>query len=259
LKRGSVNLNSALKYKGNAVRGMGCVDKSFAKSWVFNGSSTSMASTTQHSSSRFSTLKIFRLAGSKPPPPPPKDAVYLYPSANNPSLLSLSNQSVAPTASPKQTNPSGPLSIRSPSPTPSRVLQSSSPLQKHPPPSGYHQHQSPSMSSSTLSPDSGSGSSKRGFLRKLSNIGRRSESKSSRMSSTEDASDDESISRPWNFQVSPPFSHHIHAWTLTFFPSCHFLSIPPSWNVRLPTTRTRIYYVHTHTPVHDNIAPYPHR
>lgn len=172
-----------------------------------------MASTTQHSSSRFSTLKIFRLASSKPPPPPPKDAVYLYPSANNPSLLSLSNQSVATTASPKQTNPSGASSIRSPSPTPSRVLQSCSPQQIHPPPPGYQQHQSPSasMSSSTLSPDSGSGSGKRSFIRKLSNIGRRSTSKSSRVASTEDASDDEAISRPWNFQVSPRFSHHIYA------------------------------------------------
>jgi hypothetical protein len=170
-----------------------------------------MASTTQHPSSRFSTLKIFRLASSKPPPPPPKDAVYLYPSANNPSLLSLSNQSLATTASPRQTNPTGASSIRSPSPSPSRVLQSSSPQQVHPPPPGYHQSPSASMSSSTLSPDSGSGSSKRSFIRKLSNIGRRSASKSSRVASSEDASDDESISRPWNFQVSHHFSRHIYA------------------------------------------------
>lgn len=166
-----------------------------------------MASTTQqHSSSRFSTFKIFRLAGSKPPPPPPKDAIYLYPSANNPSLVSLSNKSVHSSSSPKQTHPSGPLSIRSPSPTPSRALQTSSPQQLHPPPPVYQQHQSPpasSSSSATLSPDLSSGSSKRGFFRKMSGLRKRSASKSSHMTTTEDATDDESISRPWNFQVSP--------------------------------------------------------
>ena len=198
------------------VRKMDKVRRSTSRSGrkVILVAGTSMASTTQHSSSRFSTLKIFRLAGSKPPPPPPKDAIYLYASANNQSLLSLSNQSVAPTASPKQTNPTGPPSIRAPSPTPSRVLQSSSPQLHHPPPPGYHQHQSSaaSMSSTTLSPDSGPGNSKRSFIRKLSNIGRRSAPKSSPVANPEDASDDESISRPWNFQVSPHFSRHICAW-----------------------------------------------
>jgi hypothetical protein len=218
-----------------------------------------MASTTQHSSSRFSTLKIFRLASSKPPPPPPKDAVYLYASANNQSLLSLSNQSVRPTTpSPKQTNSNGPLSIRSPSPTPSRVLQPSSPQQQHPSAPGYHQHQSPStsMSSSTLSPDHGSGSSKRSFIRKLSNIGRRSASKSSRVASTEEASDDESISRPWNFQVSPHFSPSLlYAWALTFF----FLV----FSFLFLVTRAECSFTHTRTLTHTdtccNIAPYPHR
>jgi len=203
-----------------------------------------MASTTQqHSSSRFSTFKIFRLAGSKPPPPPPKDAIYLYPSTNNPSLVSLSNKSVHSSSSPKQTNPSGPLSIRSPSPTPSRVLQSSSPQQLHPPPPVYQQHQSPpasTSSSATLSPDLGSSSSsKRSFFRKMSGLRKRSASKSSHMTTTEDATDDESISRPWNFQVSPPFHLSLLPMVLTpnfffLFISVIFFSLPRAWNVRLP-------------------------
>jgi len=194
---------------------------------------SSMASTTQqHSSSRFSTFKIFRLAGSKPPPPPPKDAIYLYPSTNNPSLVSLSNKSVHSSSSPKQTNPSGPLSIRSPSPTPSRVLQSSSPQQLHPPPPPvYQQHQSPpasTSSSATLSPDLGSSSSKRSFFRKMSGLRKRSASKSSHMTTTEDATDDESISRPWNFQVSPPFHLSLLPMALTpnFFFFISVISFP---------------------------------
>ena len=205
-----------------------------------------MASTTQqHSSSRFSTLKLFRLAGSKPPPPPPKDAVYLYPSAKNPSLVSLSNQSVHPSSSPKQTNPAGPLSIRSPSPTPSRVLQSSSPQQLYPLPPVYQQHQSPPTS--TLSPDLSSGSSKKSFFRKMSGFRKRSASKSPQMTSPEDATDDESISLPWNFQVSLPFHLSLLRVALTriFFStliSVIGLPLPRAWDVHIS--------IHTHPYTH---------
>src|SRR5712671_1789332 len=88
-----------------------------------------MAST--QPSSRFSTLKVFRFTNSKPPPPPPKDPVYLYPSSNNFSVTSFSNQSRPPTTSPKVSSQSPkcntdggcPPSTRSSSPTPSNATQ----------------------------------------------------------------------------------------------------------------------------------------
>jgi hypothetical protein len=169
---------------------------------------------TKQSSSRFSTFKVFRFTGSKPPRPPPKDPNYLYPASNNPSLVSLSNQSLysqpplpaSTSTAPSQfsrnkTNGNGALSIRSPSPTPSRILQSSSQCQQQQPPP------LPSMSSSsTLAPDSGSSNGKRGFFRKMSTIGKRSASKPSRADTVDDVSDVESISRPYNVQVSPLLS-----------------------------------------------------
>jgi hypothetical protein len=168
---------------------------------------------TKQSSSRFSTFKVFRFTGSKPPRPPPKDPNYLYPASNNPSLVSVSNQSLysqpplpastssAPSQSTRnKANGNGALSIRSPSPTPSRILQSSPQCQQqHPPP--------PSMStSSTLVPDSSLSGGKRGFFRKMSTIGKRSAPKPSRANTVDDVTDDESISRPWNVQVSPLLS-----------------------------------------------------
>jgi hypothetical protein len=176
----------------------------------------SSTSTKQHSS-RFSTFKVFRFTGSKPPRPPPKDPNYLYPASNNPSLVSLSNQSICsqpplptstsscPSQNPKnRAHGSGALSLRSPSPTPSRILQSS-PHQRHQPPPPLP-IPLPSMSTSTLVPDSSSSSGKRGFFRKMSTIGKRPASKSSRATSVDDATDDESISRPYNVQVCRLFS-----------------------------------------------------
>jgi hypothetical protein len=172
---------------------------------------SSSSSSTKQSSSRFSTFKVFRFTGSKPPRPPPKDPNYLYPASNNPSLVSVSNQSLysqpplptstcsaPPQFSRSKTNLNGALSIRSPSPTPSRLLQPSPQheQQQQPPPSSM-------SASSTLTPDSSSSGGKRGFFRKMSTIGKRSASKPPRVATVDGATDDESISRPWNVQVSP--------------------------------------------------------
>jgi hypothetical protein len=55
-------------------------------------------------------------------------------------------------------------------------------------------------------PDSSSGSGKVGFFRKISTLGKRSASKGRRVTTTDDGADGDSISRPWNVQVSPLFS-----------------------------------------------------
>jgi hypothetical protein len=208
---------------------------------------------TKQSSSRFSTFKVFRFTGSKPPRPPPKDPNYLYPASNNPSLVSLSNQSLysqpplpaststAPSqCSRNKTNGNGALSIRSPSPTPSRILQSSPQCQQQ------QQQPLPSMSSSsTLAPDSGSSNGRRGFFRKMSTIGKRSASRPSRANTVDDATDDESISRPYNVQVSPLFSSLRS--DVDPIPSSNFFSAAPA---QCPLKHARTY---------DNIAPYSHR
>ena len=208
---------------------------------------------TKQSSSRFSTFKVFRFTGSKPPRPPPKDPNYLYPASNNPSLVSLSNQSLysqpplpaSTSTAPSQfsrnkTNGNGALSIRSPSPTPSRILQSSSQCQQQQPPP------LPSMSSSsTLAPDSGSSNGKRGFFRKMSTIGKRSASKPSRADTVDDVSDVESISRPYNVQVSPLLSALLP--DLDLISSSFFFSAAPA---QCPLKHAHPY---------DNIAPYSHR
>src|SRR6266699_7275845 len=98
----------------------------------------SSSSPTKQQSSRFSSFKVFKFTGSKPPRPPPKDPIYLYSASCNPSLASVSNHSLysqppipsssssAPSPPPRdKTKANGALSIRSASPTPSRVLQSS--------------------------------------------------------------------------------------------------------------------------------------
>jgi hypothetical protein len=183
------------------------------------------SSSTKQQSSLFSSFKVFKFTGSKPPRPPPKDPNYLYSASCNPSLASVSNHSLysqpplpsssssAPSRSPKgKTKANGALSIRSASPTPSRVLQSSPP---------YHaQQQQPPSSlsvSSTLMPDSSSGSGKVGFFRKISTLGKRSASKSPRVTTTGDGTDNESISRPWNVQVSPHLSSLLPGHGLNFF------------------------------------------
>lgn len=187
-------------------------------------------STSAKPTSRFSSFKVFKFAGSSskaPPPPPPKDANYLY-SATNPSVLSFSNQSLsldAAYASQPQTplSPSMPPapqpSVRSPSPAPSRATQSNGPS---------------SSSSSTLSPDPSSAAAAAGFRKgfmKVASLGKRTFTpKSPRFPPADDLAppeprDDESISLPWGFQVraSPPdasfpacslygrlLQHHVH-------------------------------------------------
>ena len=168
------------------------------------------SSSTKQQSSLFSSFKVFKFTSSKPPRPPPKDPNYLYSASCNPSLASVSNHSLysqpplpsssssAPARSPKdKTKTNAALSIRSASPTSTRVLQSSPQRCPHP------QQPPPSLSaSSTLMPDSGSGSGRRGFFRKMSTLGKRSASKNRRVTSPDDSATDESISRPWNVQVS---------------------------------------------------------
>jgi hypothetical protein len=173
------------------------------------------SSSTKQQSSLFSSFKVFKFTSSKPPRPPPKDPNYLYSVSNNPSLASISNHSLysqpplpssssAPARSSKEkTKPNGALSIRSASPTPSRLLQSSP--QRCPQP---QQPPSSLSASSTLMPDSSSGNGKRGFFRKMSTLGKRSASKSRRVIPADDVAVDESISRPWNVQVSRLFSAH---------------------------------------------------
>jgi hypothetical protein len=126
----------------------------------------------------------------------------------------------------------------------------------------YQQYQSPpasTSSSATLSPDLSSGSSKKSFFRKVSGFRNRSASKSSRTTSTEDATDDESISLPWNFQVSIPFHLSLLRMALTlhvfFFSSHlrHFFSLSRAWNVHLSIP------AHPYTHTLPGIAPYPHR
>lgn len=202
----------------------------------------SSSSSTKQQSSLFSSFKVFKFTGSKPPRPPPKDPNYLYSASCNPSLASVSNHSLysqpplpsssssAPSPTPRdRSKANGALSIRSASPTPSRALQSSPqhrPQQKQPPPS--------LSASSTLMPDSGSGSGKVGFFRKISTLGKRSASKSPRVTTTDDGTDNESISRPWNVQVSSIFSSLLLGLGLNFFLKTmpfFFLSRPR--NVRL--------------------------
>jgi hypothetical protein len=196
------------------------------------------SSSTKQQSSLFSSFKVFKFTSSKPPRPPPKDPGYIYSASCNPSLVSVSNHSLysqpplpsssSSTRSPKgKTKANGAVSIRSASPTPSRTLQSSPqhcPQQRQPP--------SSLSASSTLMPESSLGSGKVGFFRKISTLGKRSASKSPRVTTTDDVGDAESISRPWNVQVSPLLSSLLPVLGLNFLkPSIFSLSRPR--NVRL--------------------------
>ena len=170
-----------------------------------------MASTNPKKTSRFSTLKVFNFSSSKPPPLPPKDAHYLYASSSrNPSVVSFSNQStLSPDSDPQpsayKSNGCAAMSIRSPSPTPSRILQPTPHPQLQ-----LEQHRSrhsppPSLVTSSRTSEPSSASSKKSFFRKVSSLRKRSASKSSRVTNADDATDDESISHPWNVQVSVYF------------------------------------------------------
>jgi hypothetical protein len=205
-------------------------------------SSLSMASTSSENTkhSRFSTFKVFKFTGSKPPPPPPKDPNYIYPSSGNPSLLSLSS------SRPPQRKPStrGTLSVRTPSPAPSRTIQPSP---------------SASVSASTLLPDQSPGTAKKRFFHKISGLRKRSASKSSRVSIPDDTTDDEGISRPWNFQVSGELRfdsfHSRHDLDL-FLSSFSFLFI---FSLRARAYNLSTTYTHTHARIYAHLAPYTHR
>ncbi|PSS37248.1 hypothetical protein PHLCEN_2v886 [Hermanssonia centrifuga] len=153
-----------------------------------------MSSSRQNS--RFSTLNVFKFGAQKPPPPPPKDPYYLA----NHSLVSLA-QTVSPESYPS--NPVAPMSagpaysVRSPSPGPSYTT-SSAPAYAP----------SRSTSSTSLSTESGSMSSRKGFFKSLS-LGKRPKTPKSAPSSLPseqplDPGEDPSISMPWNFQ------HNVH-------------------------------------------------
>jgi hypothetical protein len=184
---------------------------------------SSMASTSKHS--RFSTFKVFKFTGSKPPPPPPKDVNYVYSSSSlNHSLLSFSS----PHSVHGKTTASSSLSVRTPSPSPSRAIQPSP---------------CDSASVSTLSPDQCPNKGKGGFFRKISGLRKRSASKNSLVTNPDDTTDDESISLPWNFQVSSP--------RLPSFGSRHGLKIPPLLSFSfslLPSSRARTH-TRAYTPI----------
>lgn len=147
----------------------------------------STATSSNKPNSRFSTLKVFKFAGSKPPPLPPKDP-YLLP---NPSLPSLS-QPFPETSSSHVTTPIYAQYAnvpRSPSPSssyaPSRVTVS--------PPTSTFASVEPSGSRKTLF--------------KLPSFGKRpktprtADSDGSSMAQPPEPMDDPSISLPWNFHV----------------------------------------------------------
>jgi hypothetical protein len=142
-----------------------------------------MASTSTNTKhSRFSTFKVFKFSGSKPPPPPPKDTNYIYSTSVNPSLVSFNS----PQSAHGKPSTCSTLSVRSPCPALSRAIQQSPPA---------------SVSMSAPSSDQNPSPGKRGFFRKISGLRKRSASKSSRVTNPDDTTDDEAISRPWNFQV----------------------------------------------------------
>jgi hypothetical protein len=185
-----------------------------------------------------------------------------------------SSSSSAPSRSPKdRTKANGALSIRSASPMPGCLLQSSPQCCPQP------QKPPPFLSvSSTLMPDSSSGSDKKGFFRKLPTLGKRSAptGKSPRVTTTDDGAVGETISRPlecsgqpssldsstrsWPkvfLNKSPLFSYHARAMSvythsyvntasythrrivcspnfwLRSFPSCAVQGIPPVWTATL--------------------------
>ncbi|KAK0189598.1 STE/STE20/PAKA protein kinase [Armillaria mellea] len=168
-------------------------------------------------SSRFSTLKVFKLHKKEkepsllppPPPPPPKDPYYL----NNRSLASLSPDSLS--------LPSSPLSPPFHYPFAPRK-QSTFPH----PNSSTMSLVSSSASAMSYTPERGQhlGSKKSGFFR----FTKRSPKSPSVKSSVRDEtstlqsfdSNDESISLPWNFQ------HNTHV-------DESYAGLPPSWAAKL--------------------------
>lgn len=147
----------------------------------------STASSTSKPSSRFSTLKVFKFAGSKPPPLPPKDP-YFPP---NPSLPSL-NQSFSETST-------------LPATTPIYAQYANVPRSPSPSPSYATSRVTVSPPTSTFASAESSGSRK--TLLKLPSFMRRprtprtSDTDGSSMLHPQELSDDPSISLPWNVQV----------------------------------------------------------
>ena len=139
-------------------------------------------------SSRFSTLKVFKFAGSKPPPLPPKDPYRLA----NPSLPSLSQSFQEPSSSQSS--------------TPIYAQYATAPRSPSPSPSYAPSRVTVSPPTSTFASVESSGSRKTLF--KLPSFSRRpktpriSDSDGSSMVPPPEPVDDASISLPWNFQVS---------------------------------------------------------
>ncbi|GJE92910.1 kinase-like protein [Phanerochaete sordida] len=177
-----------------------------------------MPSSSSRQNSRFSTLKVFKFAGTQkqPPPPPPKDPYY----QPNHSLASLSQTLPETFSPPFATHPSTPMSssysssVRSASPSPSYT------------PSQYTASHAPtydptrtmlSPSQTSLAPD-GSSSSKKPFF-KFPSLGKRPKTPKSQYDDLP-PEPDPSISMPWNFQ------HNLHVDEA-------FTGLPPTWSASL--------------------------
>lgn len=183
----------------------------------------------QSSASRFSTLKVFNFTGSgssgsksqqtnntngaggsePPPPPPPKDRYFLY----NKSMSSLSPESYAGSAPPTPLTPG--FSRTSPGPSHSSV--------DLPGEFGAASLAAPSMfGSRSISGSSGEGSSgaraMKGFFGKIASKSKRAPRAAKSPLIMEnvqsEATEDDGISMPWNFQVSVLMSRCLRVLTL---------------------------------------------
>jgi hypothetical protein len=214
-----------------------------------------MTSSSSRQNSRFSSLKVFKFGGGpqKPPPPPPKDPYYLA----NHSLASL-HQTLSPELSPLYTagaatpsytmpTPAGyASSARSPSPTSSYQIPNYAPSY-----AASRCTLGPSTAS-LVSPDpSEPSSSRKGFF-KFGSLGKRPKTPKSASSVSSahptdlpsEPTEDPSISRPWNFQVSQLsfilafFANYVcvHSTTFTLMKRtyCASLQILCSWCADLP-------------------------
>lgn len=149
--------------------------------------------------SRFSTLRVFKIPGvsKHPPRPPPKDGLYaVTPYMTAGASTSQLTLNTAPSSSPDLSLVATP-SMRSPNSNDTSF------------PNLYSPPQSPYVSSPARSPQTTGGAFKKG-LTKLSSFGKRpnkSQSSSSIPHSpslsalSEQPSDPEGISAPWNFKV----------------------------------------------------------
>lgn len=169
-------------------------------------------------SSRFSTLKVFKFAGaaaSKPPPLPPKDPYYLK--NTNPSLTSLSPDSLS--------LPGTPLSPQyarrgSPNPSSSNMSLISSAASMSPP---LVQDQPASVSHPKKDTNA------KGFFKFAKRSPRPPTASSSELSQSPPATDDEGISLPWNFQVSPFFVEITFSTSSLYSSSQHHMHVDEAY------------------------------